>query len=299
MKILVSGSSGLIGSALVQHFKNGGHDIHRLVRSSVRPEQGEIHWNPAEGMVDTAHLEGFEAVVHLAGENIAARRWTPEQKARIRDSRVQSTALLAGSLAKLQAPPKVLVAASAVGYYGNRAGEMLTEESQAGTGFLPDTCKLWEASADPVTARGVRLVTLRFGVVLSPKGGALAKMLFPFKMGVGGKVGNGKQYMSWIALDDAVGVIQHAILTGSLSGPVNAVAPVAATNREFTKALGRVLKRPTISPLPGFMVKILFGEMGEELLLGSTRSEPKKLEASGYEFQFPELDGALRHVLAK
>ena len=299
MKILVSGSTGLIGTALYDLLKHGGHDVHRLVRTSVRPRESEVHWNPSSGMIDETRLEGFEAVVHLAGENIASRRWTSEQKRRIRDSRVLGTALLAKALAKQTNPPKVFVAASAIGFYGSRGDEALTEASGAGTGFLADTCKVWEAAAEPVLAKGIRLVTMRTGIVLSPKGGALAKMLLPFKLGVGGKVGSGAQYMSWIALGDMAAAILHAILTETLSGPVNFVAPNPATNLEFTKTLGRVLKRPAVFPLPAFVAKKVFGEMGKELLLGSTRVEPKQLEASGYQFQFPELEGALRHVLGK
>lgn len=297
MKILITGSTGLIGNAAHKMFKDGGHDAHRMVRGSARPDHNELHWNPDTGVLDPARLEGFDAVIHLAGENIAARRWSPEQKNRIRDSRVIGTMLLAKTLAKLDAPPKVLVSASAIGFYGNRGDEILTEESAAGTGYLPDTCKLWEAAAEPVKASGVRLVTLRTGIVMSSKGGALAKMLFPFKMGVGGKIGNGRQYMSWVALDDATGAILHAVMTESLSGPVNLTSPNPATNKEFTKTLGKVVKRPTIFPLPGFMVKLLFGEMGEELLLGSTRALPQKLEASGYRFKFPELEGALHRAI--
>ena len=297
MKILVSGSTGLIGSALHDLLKHGGHDVHRLVRTSVRPKESEVHWNPASGMIDETRLEGFEAVVHLAGENIASRRWTSKQKRRIRDSRVIGTVLLAKTLAKQTNPPKVFVAASAIGFYGSRGDEALTEESGAGTGFLADTCKVWEAAAEPVLAKGIRLVTMRTGIVLSPKGGALAKMLLPFKLGVGGKVGSGAQYMSWIALGDMAAAILHAILTETLSGPVNFVAPNPATNMEFTKTLGRVLKRPAIFPLPAFVAKKVFGEMGKELLLGSTRVEPKKLEASGYQFKYPELECALHRAL--
>ena len=297
MKILISGSTGLIGTATSKMFKDGGHDVHRLVRGSVQPDHNEIHWNPVTGVIDPARLEGFDAVVHLSGENIAARRWSPEQKKLIRDSRFNSTSLLAKTLAKLESPPKVLVAASAIGYYGNRGDEVLTEESAPGTGFLPNTCKLWEAAAEAVKVKGIRLVTLRTGVVLSSKGGALAKMLFPFKMGVGGKIGNGRQYTSWVALDDVTAAILHALMTESLSGPVNLTAPNPVTNREFTKTLGKVLKRPTIFPLPGFVVKILFGEMGEYLLLGSSRVVPQKLEASGYQFKYPTLEGALHRAL--
>ncbi len=297
MKILITGSTGLIGTATHKMFKDGGHDAHRLVRGSARPDHNELHWNPDTGVLDPVRLEGFDAVIHLAGENIAARRWSPEQKKRIRDSRIAGTSLLAKTLAKLDAPPKVLVSASAIGFYGNRGDEVLTEESAAGTGYLSDTAKLWEAAAEPVKASGVRLVTLRTGIVLSSKGGALAKMLFPFKMGVGGKIGNGRQYMSWVALDDVTGAILHTVMTESLSGPVNLTSPNPATNREFTKTLGKVVKRPTIFPLPGFMVKLLFGEMGEALLLGSARVLPQKLEASDYHFKFPELEGALHRAI--
>ena len=237
--------------------------------------------------------------MHLAGENIAVRRWTPAQKARIRDSRVQGTRLLAQSLARLQQPPTVMVCASAIGFYGDRGEELLTEGSAPGSGFLTDTCRAWEAAAQPASEKDIRVVNLRLGVVLSPGGGALAKMLLPFRLGVGGKIGSGRQYMSWIEIDDVVGVIHYALTTDELRGPVNAVAPNPVTNREFTKTLGRVLSRPTIFPMPAFAARLAFGEMADELLLASTRVKPARLQNSGYYFRHPRLEDALRHLLGK
>jgi len=248
--------------------------------------------------MDTAKLEGIEAVIHLAGESIQGR-WTPKKKARILESRYKGTRLLAEALGHLAKPPRVLVCASAIGYYGDRGDELLREESASGSGFLAQVCREWESATEPATKKGIRVVNLRFGVVLGAAGGALAQMLPPFKMGVGGRVGSGKQYMSWIALDDVVGAVEHALVTEGLRGPVNAVAPNPARNVEFTKALGRVLSRPTIFPLPAFVVKLAFGRMGEELLLASQRVEPARLAASGYKFRYPELEGALRRAVGK
>jgi hypothetical protein len=299
MKILVSGSTGLIGSALVPFLTAGGHKVIRLIRAETRPGQAAVHWDPAAGKIDSNALEGLDAVVHLAGENIAVRRWTPAQKARIRDSRVQGTRLLAQSLARLQQPPKVMVCASAIGFYGDRGEELLTEASAPGSGFLTDTCRDWEAAAQPASEKNIRVVNLRLGVVLNPGGGALAKMLLPFRLGVGGKIGSGRQYMSWIGIDDVVGVIHYALTTDELRGPVNAVAPNPVTNREFTKTLGRVLSRPTIFPMPAFAARLAFGEMADELLLASTRVKPARLQNSGYYFHHPRLEDALRHLLGK
>ena len=294
MKILVTGSTGMIGSALVSSLIKEGHAVVRLLR--VEPEAGSAdkRWDPESGSLDPAALEGVEAAVHLAGDNIAEGRWTEKKKARIRDSRVTGTRLLCGALAGLAVPPRVVVSASAVGIYGDRGEEVLTEESAPGTGFLANVGREWEAASE---AKGVRVVNLRFGVVLSPSGGALGKMLTPFRMCVGGRLGSGRQYMSWIALDDALGAIHHALATDTLRGPVNAVAPRAVTNLEFTKTLGRVLGRPTIFPMPGFMARLLFGQMADELLLGSTRVEPARLVASGFKFKYPGLEEALRHEL--
>jgi uncharacterized protein len=298
MKVLVSGSSGLIGSALVPFLARGGHTAVGLVR--LKPQHGaaEVYWNPERGEVDTKGLEGFEGVVHLAGENIAGR-WTAEKKTAIRESRVKGTRLLCQTLAQLERPPKVLVCASAVGYYGDRGDEVLREDSRSGSGFLAEVCREWEAAASPAIQKGIRVTELRIGLVLSAEGGALKSMLFPFKLGLGGKIGNGKQYMSWIAMDDLVRVISRALVDDTLHGPVNAVSPSPVTNLEFTKTLGRVLGRLTPFPMPAFAARLAFGEMGEALLLASQRVEPRRLRETGYAFRFPELEGALRDLLGK
>ena len=298
MKVLISGSTGLIGSALTPVLTDAGHDVVRLVRSTPKSDGSEVHWDPESGSIDTDGLEGMDAVVHLAGENIGAGRWTRDRKERILDSRVKGTRLLCESLANLTQPPKVLVSSSAIGYYGDRDEETLTEESISGFGFLAEVCVAWELATEPVAETGIRVVHLRTGIVLSLAGGALQKMLPPFKMGVGGVLGNGQQYMSWIALDDAVGAIHHALITESVHGAVNNTAPHPVTNREFTKTLGRVLSRPTLFPIPSFGLRIMFGgEMAEALFLASTRVEPSRLVETGYTFQYPELEGALRHLL--
>ena len=298
MKVLVTGSSGLIGSALTPLLTTGGHTVVRLVRDAGKRRPGTVAWDPGSGVIDTAALEGFDAVVHLAGENISGR-WTAEKKARIRDSRVEGSRHLVRALTGLARPPKTLVAASAIGFYGNRDADLVDEDSAPGAGFLADVVREWEAATRSAAARGIRVVNLRFGVVLSAAGGALATMLPPFRFGFGGPVGSGEQYMSWIAIDDAIGAVLHALLTPTLSGAVNAVAPNPVTNAEFAKTLGRVVSRPAFLPLPAFAVRLAFGEMGEELLLASTRVEPHRLKESGYEFRFPALEGALRHVLGR
>lgn len=299
MNIMVTGSTGLVGSALIPHLARGGHSVPRLVRSKKRLAQDEVGWDPATGAIDTAGLEGLDAVVHLAGESIASGRWTSDKKAKIRDSRVNGTRLLAETLSRLAKPPKVLVSVSAIGYYGDRGEETLVEESGPGIGFLAGVCRAWEAAAEPAAQSGIRVVHPRIGVVLSPVGGALRMMLPPFKMGIGGKIGSGEQYMSWISLDELIGVIQHVLTVETLAGAVNAVAPRPVTNLEFTKSLGRVLSRPTMMPLPAFAARLALGEMAEELLLASARVEPARLLASGYKFRHPELEGALRHLLGK
>lgn len=298
MTVLVTGSSGLVGSALIPNLEAGGHRVFRLVRRSPQNDT-ERRWDPETGELDAADLEGVQAVVHLAGENIATGRWNDAKKDRIRSSREDGTRLLAQGLAELQTPPGVLICASAVGYYGNRGDEILDEESAPGADFLAETCLDWEQAARPATDAGVRTVYLRIGIVLSADGGALAKMLFPFKMGAGGVIGSGNQYMSWITLSDLLGIVDHALDTDAIEGPVNAVSPAPVTNREFTKALGGVLSRPTLFPMPAFAARLAFGEMADALLLSSTRVLPARLQESGYDFQHPQLEGALRHILAR
>jgi uncharacterized protein len=298
MNILVTGASGLIGSALVPFLTTGGHTVTQLVRPRHAAD-GVFSWGPSAGQLDPKALAGIDAVVHLAGESIAVRRWNAEQKRRIMDSRVQGTRLLCERLAGLERPPRVLVSASAIGFYGDRGEETLTEESAPGSGFLTDVCRAWEEATKAARDRGIRVVHTRFGIVLSPKGGALAKMLTPFQLGAGGVIGGGRQYMSWVALDDAIGAIHHALIADSLSGPVNVVAPQPVTNREFTKTLGRVIGRPTVFPMPAFAARLAFGEMADALLLASTRVQPSRLLADGYRFRFTDLKCALRHQLGR
>ncbi len=299
LRIAVTGSSGLVGTRLAGFLTQRGHQVERMVRCSAHPGTGEIFWDPATGEIDAAALEGIDCVVHLAGENVGAGRWTQARKDAIRTSRVAGTRLLSKTLAKLAKLPRTLIAASAVGYYGDRGDEPLTEDSLPGAGFLADVCREWEAATRPAREAGIRVVNLRTGVVLSAVGGALARMLTPFKLGLGGVVGTGRQYMSWITLDDLVAAIHHVTVTDEVSGPVNAVSPSPVTNREFTKTLGRVLRRPTILPLPAAVVRLLFGEMGRALLLEGARVVPSRLLASGFEFAHPTLDGALRHTLGR
>ena len=298
MNVLVSGSSGLVGSALASCLGAGGHDVRRLLRTRSQGAN-TTSWNPENGEFEAGAFEDVDAVVHLAGEGIAGGRWTPARKARIRDSRVDGTRHLCEGLAGLGSPPRVLVGASAIGFYGDRGDDWLDELATAGSGFLPDVCRAWEAAAEPARERGIRVVHIRIGIVLSASGGALGQMLLPFKLGVGGILGSGDQYMSWIALDDLSGVVSHVMTDDSVSGPVNAVAPNPVRNREFTKTLGRVLRRPTVIPIPAFGVRALFGEMGDALLLASTRVEPGALRAAGFRFAYPYLEGALRHTLGR
>jgi uncharacterized protein (TIGR01777 family) len=237
--------------------------------------------------------------VHLAGENVAAGRWNDARKLRIRSSRVDGTRMLAAALAQMERPPRALITASAVGYYGDRGDAWMDERSAPGTGFLAEVCRAWEAATEPARSAGIRVAHLRFGVVLSAAGGALKRMLLPFKLGAGGVLGSGDQYMSWISIDDAVGAIVHAVAERSIAGPVNAVAPAPVTNREFTQALGRVLRRPTVFPMPAFAARLAFGEMADEMLLASTRVRPSRLEETGYRFEHTSVEQALRHVLGR
>jgi uncharacterized protein (TIGR01777 family) len=299
VRVAVSGSGGLIGAEVVSALSAAGSEVVRLVRRDPAPGEAAVRWDPGKGIADPAGLSGLDAVVHLAGENIAAGRWNAARKAAIRESRVEGTRLLCDALAALPVPPKTLVCASAIGYYGDRGDELLTEESPVGTGFLAAVCREWEAATRPAHRTGIRVVTLRIGMVLTPKGGALSRMLLPVRAGFGGVLGNGRQYVSWIALDDLPGIVLHVLANADLRGPVNAVAPRPVTNREFTEALGRVLSRPTPLPVPAFALRIAVGEMADALLLASTRVVPRRLEETGYRFRFPELHGALRHLLGK
>jgi uncharacterized protein len=295
-RVLVSGASGPIGTALLPSLETRGYDVVRLVRGTANGNK-QLSWDPAQPMKPET-VSGFDAVIHLAGESIMGR-WTDAKKAKIRDSRVIGTRHLAEALAQAKNKPHVFVCSSAVGYYGSRGDEVLRETSAAGTGFLPEVCRDWEAATQPAVKAGIRTAHIRTGVVLSPKGGALGAMLTPFKLGVGGRVGNGRQWMSWIDVEDMVGAIHHILKNDLLQGPVNMVAPKPVTNAEFTKTLASVLSRPAIFPVPEFVVKTVFGEMGETVLLGSERVEPARLVETGYPFRFRELRESLKNVLKK
>ncbi len=297
LRVAISGAGGLVGGALSAFLDGAGCDVLALVRRPARRDAGEVHYDPATGVVDAAALEGLDALVHLGGVNIGAGRWTAARRAAIHDSRVASTRLLAETLARLAQPPKVFLSASAIGYYGDRGDAPVTEASEPGRGFLADVCREWEAAAAPAERRGIRTVQLRTGVVLTTRGGALARMLAPFRMGLGGRVGSGRQIMSWVALDDVVGAIHFCLRRDDLRGPVNLTAPDAVPNAEFARTLGRVLGRPAIAPLPAMVVRAVFGEMGRELLLEGARVIPAKLQAAGFRFLFPDLAPALAFEL--
>jgi uncharacterized protein len=293
-RILVSGVSGPIGAALLPSLKSRGYEVTRLVRGAATGED-QISWDPGQPIAPDT-VSGFHAVIHLAGESIVGR-WTDEKKKKIRDSRVAGTSALAQALANATQRPQVFVCSSAIGYYGDRGNEVLNEQSAPGSGFLPDVCREWEAATQAAVRAGIRTVQMRTGVVLSPKGGALGKMLTPFKMGLGGKIGNGQQWMSWIDVQDMVGAIHHILESQLLQGPVNMVAPQPVTNTEFTQTLASMLSRPAIFPVPGLVVKLAFGEMGETVLLGSQRVEPTQLVTSGYPFRFSDLRASLENAL--
>jgi uncharacterized protein (TIGR01777 family) len=299
MIVAVTGSTGLIGTALFGALEADGHLVRRIVRGTASANRHDIRWEPAAGMIDAVELSGVDAIVHLAGANVAGKRWTKAYKAQIRDSRVLGTRLLCATIAGMTTKPSVLVSASAVGYYGDRGDEQVDESSPPGRGFLADVCRQWEAETQVAADAGVRVVNLRFGVVLSREGGALAQMLTPFKMGVGGVLGSGRQFISWIALDDAVRAIQFALQAAALSGPINAVAPEPVTNRRFTEALGRTLGRPTVLPMPALAARLAFGEMADEMLLSGVRAVPHGLQNAGFEFQHAQLESALRHILGR
>ena len=297
-RVLVSGSSGPIGKALLPTLRANGAHITRLVRDNAPPtysDEQTIQWHPEQPLSPDV-LSGFDAVIHLAGETIVGR-WTESKKTKIRDSRIIGTRNLAQSLAQAKDRPQIFLCSSAIGYYGNRGDEALTEDSAPGTGFLAQVCQEWEAATHPATEAGIRTVAIRTGVVLSREGGALAKMLPAFKMGAGGKIGDGQQWMSWIDVQDLVGAIHHILKSDLLYGPINMVAPKPVTNAEFTQTLASVLSRPAVFPMPAFAVKLLFGEMGETVLLGSQRVEPTQLVSSGYPFRFRELRSSLQNTL--
>ena len=297
MRILISGASGLIGRALAESLRSAGHTVQTLVRRKPNESQGEIAWDPEAGVLDSSRLEGVDAVVHLAGKPIDAR-WTEATKRAIRDSRVKGTTLLAQAAAQLPTRPQVFICASAVGFYGSRGDEALDETSASGQGFLPDVCRAWEDAGAPARDAGLRTVHLRTGVVLSCQGGMLARVLPPFKMGAGGVLGTGEQWISWISLADVIAAIRYVIASAELSGPVNLTSPQPVPNAEFTHTLGKILGRPTVLPLPAFAVKLLVGEMGDELLLAGQKVLPKKLLASGFTFAHSDLESALRWALA-
>ena len=303
MKILVSGSTGMVGSELILALKHAGHEVLRLVRRRGNFTETQVGWDPNKGLNDLSAIEGLDAVVHLAGENIAGGRWTPERKERIHDSRVIGTRHLVEALGALKQPPKTLVCASAIGYYGNRGNAALTEVSAHGQGFLARTCRDWEAAAHAASSFGIRVVSTRFGIILSPKGGVLKAMLCPFRLGLAGNLGNGKQYMSWIALDDVIGAIQHVIMNDEIHGPVNVVSPEPVTNAQFTTAMRKTVI-PSFLPMhywtppaPALAIQGLLGEMGQELLLSSQRVKPIRLEETGYHFKYPHLKETLAALI--
>lgn len=298
MKIVAAGASGLIGSALVSTLRGADHEVVNLVRRAAEGP-GELAWSPAAGELEAKRLEGVDAVINLCGENIAAGRWTAARKERILRSRVEATRTLVTTCAKLARKPAVFLSASAVGFYGDAGDDELTEAAAAGVGFLPEVSLIWETNAEGAARAGIRTVLLRFGVVLAPNGGALKKLLPLFRAGLGGRLGDGQQWLSWVSVDDAVGAIQHALVDARCEGPVNVVAPTPVTNAEFTTTLARVVDRPAAFPVPAVVLRLLFGRMAQETVLASTRAIPEQLRATGYAFHHETLEAALRHLLGK
>ena len=299
LHILMSGASGVVGSALIPFFTTGGHRVTRLVRRSELEDENNRFWDPQKGIIDLQDSDEFNVVIHLSGEHIGQGRWTLEKKKKIIESRHVTTALIARSITKLKKPPRAFLCASAIGYYGHRGNAVMTEENECGADFISNVCDEWEQAALPALDKGIRTVFLRIGVVLSPVGGALQRLLPSFKIGLGGKVGSGEQYMSWISMDDLIGTVYHAMNDDQLSGPVNLVAPNPVTNLELTRTLAKVISRPALFTIPAWFIKLVFGEMGKEVLLASTRVKPEKIMASGYRFRHPDLEGALQHLLGK
>ena len=295
-KVLISGASGLLGSAYSDYLSKKGHTVFRLVRREPAAEN-ELFWDPMTGELELKNIEGFDSIINYSGKNIGLGRWTKKSKKVIYDSRLQSTTLLSESIAKLDNPPESFLSSSAVGYYGECGIEFVNEGAEPGEGFLSDLCAKWEKATMPAVKAGVRVIQLRSGVVLSAKGGALAKMLTPFKLGLGGRLGNGRQYMSWIMIDDHVGALYHLMTSDNIQSPVNVVSPEPVTNREFTKILAKVLHRPAVFPVPAFVLKTLLGQVADEILLSSTRAIPQLLMGSGFEFKYPALEDALNRCL--
>lgn len=299
LTVAVTGSSGFVGGALVPFLTAGGHRVLRLVRDPSRADGDGVHWDVHRRMVEADKLEGVDAVVHLAGEPIAGVRWTAAKKRAILESREEGTRLLARTLAGLTRPPRAFVSASGVDIYGDRGDEAITEGSKIGEGFLADVCRAWEAATQPAAQAGIRVVRARTGMVLSPAGGALGTMLLPFRLGLGGRLGSGRQYVSWIDHDDHVALLFHALTNPGVEGPLNATAPFPVPNATFTATLGRVLGRPTFVPAPAAAVRLALGEMGEELLLQGARVLPRKARETGFEFAFPALEDSLRHQMGR
>lgn len=298
-RILISGATGLVGTALARHLTNAGHRVSRLVRPGAQLQAGDVTWEPNAAIANVNGMEGFDAVVNLNGASIAGKRWTRGRKVVLRNSRLAPTRLLVDCMSKLEKKPAVFVSASGVGLYGDCGEEVLTEESGAGTDFLSLLARDWEGEANRAEGAGIRTVILRLGVILSTEGGALEQIARPIRMGVGGKLGSGKQWMAWVAMEDVVEIARRAIEEEKWRGPLNVVAPSPARNEEFTRILAKVLRRPAIFPAPAFALKMMLGEMATVLLLASQRAVPKKLTEGNYEFQKPELEGALRKALGK
>ena len=297
MNVLVSGSTGFIGSSLVPYLVSEGHDVTRLVRRNLGSAEPEVHWDPAAGTIESSALEGIDGVVHLAGES-AVGRWTARKKARILESRTTGTRLLCQAIADLDPPPRALICASGLDFYGDRGDALVSEETGPGSGFLAGVTDAWEAATKPATKAGIRVVRVRLGMVVGNGGGALARMLPAFRLGLGGRFGGGRQHVSWVSLTDVVRVFHHVLVTESLDGPVNVSTPMPVTNAEFARTLGRVLSRPAVLPVPAFGLRLALGEMAS-MVLASVRLDPSKLVRSGFEFRYPELEGALRAELGR
>jgi uncharacterized protein (TIGR01777 family) len=299
LTFLISGASGVVGTALIPFLTTGGHRVVRLVRNQGTRQPDEIYWHPFKGHLDLTGIGPIDVVIHLSGENIGQGRWTPQKKKKIIESRSKSTRLLSAALTRMASPPRVMLCASAIGYYGDRGDRIMTEANECGADFISGVCSDWEAGTAPALDKGIRVAFLRIGVVLTPLGGALKKFLPPFSLGLGGKIGNGKQYMSWISIDDLIYAVQHIIHEDTIHGPVNLVAPEPVTNEQFAKSLGKVLRRPTRVPIPAGLIKGLYGRMGREILLASTRVFPQKMLDAGFTFRYPDLESALRHLLGR